>query len=145
MDRSWKNTRPVKPTNNQQKLPRQPENDKLIGHQIERKACDWLKRQGLSLLEQNYLCRYGEIDIIMLDQQQLVFIEVRFRKHNSYGGAVASVDARKQKKIVKTAEHYLMINNRHTDLACRFDVITAQADINNAKIDWAWIKNAFIT
>lgn len=134
----WKNTNPKGPV-------KKHANETLIGRDIEQKACDWLKQHGLRQLEQNYLCRYGEIDIVMLDRQQIVFVEVRFRKHNSYGGAVASVDLRKQKKIAKTAAHYLMVNSRKANLACRFDVIAAQADINSAKIDWTWIKDAFIT
>lgn len=139
----WKSTRPEEHKKNTES--RKNKSDKFIGQDIERKACDWLKLQGLRQLEQNYLCKYGEIDIVMLDQQQIVFVEVRFRKHNSYGGAVASVDWRKQNKIVKTAAHYLMVNSRRADLACRFDVVAAQANINNTKIDWTWIKDAFIT
>ncbi len=134
-----------KKTKAQKKSTPQNEIDGNTGSEIERIACTWLKEQGLKQLTLNYLCRYGEIDIIMLDKQQLVFVEVRYRRHSSFGGAVASVDWRKQKKIQKTAAHYLMMNSQHANLSCRFDVIAAQANSNNVKIDWTWIKDAFIS
>lgn len=113
------------------------------GGHFEHQACIWLEQQGLELLQRNYSCRYGEIDMIMKDQQQLVFVEVRYRKHIQYGGAVASVDWRKQKKILKTAAFFLAKGGKFTNLSCRFDVVAAQANPNNAKLYWTWIKNAF--
>lgn len=115
----------------------------LTGFQIEKQATDWLKNQGLVLLENNFHCRQGEIDIIMLDCEQLVFVEVRYRRNQQYGGAAASVDWRKQQKIRKTAAYFLTIHPIHHHRACRFDVLAAQPDCKNGKICWDWIDDAF--
>jgi len=87
------------------KLPRllQPSNSK--GVVAEKKALTYLLDQGLTLLHQNYYCRFGEIDLIMLDQDTLVFIEVRYRNNNKFGGALASINQTKQRKIIKTANY----------------------------------------
>ncbi len=101
-------------------------------------ACTYLKQHGLQLVEKNYRCRYGEIDLIMLDQTMLVVIEVRVRKNNLYGGALESITAKKQAKIIRTTEFYLIEKKINKPL--RFDVvaITGNTDVN-------WIKNAFQT
>lgn len=120
------------------KLPRlfQPNNSQ--GVQSERQALHYLQAQGLSLICQNYYCRFGEIDLIMLDQDTLVFIEVRYRKNNDFGGALASITKRKQNKIIKTAKHYLaQLDN---EPYCRFDAIAIE-QMSNVPL---WIKNAFI-
>ena len=120
------------------KLPRlfQPTNS--LGAKAERDALIYLQKQGLSLICQNYYCRFGEIDIIMHDQDTLVFIEVRYRKNNNFGGALASITKRKQDKIIKTARHYLA---QLDDIPyCRFDVIAIEQQSN----DPLWIENAFL-
>ena len=61
------------------------------GQFAEQKACQFLQQKGLTLIEKNYRCRNGEIDLIMLDKDQLVFVEVRFRKNEDYGTAIDSV------------------------------------------------------
>ena len=73
------------------------------GKLAEKKACDYLQQQGLKLIEKNYYCRSGEIDLIMLDKQELVFIEVRYRKSRTFGSAAESIDARKRNKIIDDA------------------------------------------
>lgn len=110
------------------------------GKQIEQAACRFLQRQGLALVTQNYLCRGGEIDLIMRDDQTLVFVEVRFRKHRRYGGALESIDLRKQSRIIHTAGHYLQ-HHPGAYSACRFDVLAASP----LRDDYAfnWIKDAF--
>lgn len=108
-----------------------------LGVAAEQRALAFVKCQGLTLLESNYRCRYGEIDIICRDQSVLVFIEVRFRANLQFGGAAASVTARKQYKILRAAQNYLM---QHGNQACRFDVIAFDGD---ADYPTEWIKNAF--
>lgn len=123
-------------------LTRTTANTTSTGAAVEQKAGLWLQQQGLNKLEQNYRCREGEIDIIMRDGQQLVFIEVRYRKQSNYGDGLESVDWRKQQKLQKAAAHYLLERPQYQHLACRFDVLAAQPG-DNATLRWSWIKNAF--
>ncbi len=119
------------------KLPRlfQPSNSK--GVIAEKKALTYLLEQGLTLLHQNYYCRFGEVDLIMLDQETLVFIEVRYRKNGQFGGALASINQTKQRKIIKTATHYLA--QLSSEPYCRFDAIA----LNNSDSEPLWIRDAF--
>lgn len=114
-----------------------------MGNQAESVALKYLTQQGLTLIEQNYLTKGGEIDIIMLDkaEQILVFVEVRYRKNNFFGSAVDSVDSSKQTKIIHTANHYLQQNSEFDNFICRFDVIGVESDLKYPKI--YWIKDAF--
>ncbi|WP_303901809.1 YraN family protein [Thiohalomonas denitrificans] len=108
------------------------------GQHAEELALRYLTAQGLRLLEQNYRCRCGEIDLVMQDRHTLVFVEVRFRSHRSFGGAAASVDARKQRRLINTAHHYLQ-RHRQTESLCRFDVMAMGAAGDN---DIEWLRNA---
>ncbi|KAF3980987.1 MAG: YraN family protein [Methylococcales symbiont of Hymedesmia sp. n. MRB-2018] len=108
----------------------------LQGEKSEQIACDYLLKQGLSLLEKNFSCRYGEVDLIMKDFNTLVIVEVRFRKSNKFGGAIESITEKKQAKIIAATQFYLMCNKLNH--AIRFDVIALS---NNTEINW--IKNAF--
>ena len=93
------------------------------GEWAEGLAASYLQQQGLTLLRKNYFGRRGEIDLIMLDGQQLVFVEVRYRRQSNYGSAVASVDWRKQQKLIKTAQQFLLQEPQHRHRCCRFDVL----------------------
>lgn len=119
------------------KLPRllQPSNSQ--GVISEKQALVYLRSQGLSLICQNYYCRFGEVDLIMQDQDTLVFIEVRYRKNNDFGGALASITYSKQRKIIKTAKHYLA--QLEYQPYCRFDAIA----IDGKSTTPEWIQNAF--
>lgn len=109
------------------------------GKQAEKIACRFLKKQSLQLIHKNYYCRYGEIDLIMKDNDTLVFIEVRYRHSNSYGNAIDTIDARKLSKIKKTIDHYLM-TNKLGYFPCRIDVIGLQGNLQSPDIQW--IRNA---
>ena len=112
---------------------------KRIGDWAEDRAKDYLLERGLSLREANYRCKSGEIDLIMLDQKSLVFVEVRSRGSADYGSALESVNYFKQQRLIRAAKHYLQ-NKRLTDrLPCRFDVISVD---RHAEVQW--IQNAFI-
>jgi putative endonuclease len=108
------------------------------GAQAEQLAARYLQRQGLKLVVQNYRSRFGEIDLIMQDGATVVFIEVRLRRNADFGGAAASIDTRKQKRIIGTAQQYL------ADLArvppCRFDAVLLD-DAQGSNMQW--LKNAF--
>jgi len=82
----------------------------------------------------------GELDLIMWDADYLVFVEVRYRKHNWYGGALESIDHHKQAKLRRAAEHYL-VQSKNTDCPCRFDILCVNGNLNKPEFDW--IKNAF--
>ena len=113
-----------------------------LGKHAEEIAKQYLQKQHLTLIEQNYHCRRGEIDLIMQDQQTLVFIEVRYRKNARFGSALESVDHRKQAKIITTAEHYLLQDQQHY-VDYRFDVIAIMPDPLQQKPEITWLKNAF--
>lgn len=108
------------------------------GDEAEYQAEKFLLRQQLILLERNYRCRFGEIDLVMKDGNTLVFVEVRLRANNFFGGAAASITPAKQAKLIRTAKHYLSRHN--CDLPCRFDAILISGRMGD-KIDW--IPNAF--
>jgi putative endonuclease len=116
---------------------------KLFGDKVEKQATLWLGKQGLTLLNRNYYCRWGEIDIIMEDSTYLVFIEVRYRKQSQYGSPAETVTERKQEKIRLTAEHFLLSHSQHHRKNCRFDVIAAQPGSSSDKLSFNWIRNAF--
>jgi putative endonuclease len=108
------------------------------GAQAEQLAAQFLQQNGLKLLQRNYRCRYGEIDLICQQGDTLVFVEVRLRSNAAFGGAAASIDARKQAKLLSSAQHYLTTLPRTPP--CRFDAILLQtADIHSIE----WVKNAF--
>lgn len=108
------------------------------GAQAEQVAAQYLQQHGLKLLQRNYRCRYGEIDLICQHDDTLVFVEVRLRSNAAFGGAGASIDARKQAKLLHSAQHYLSTLPRTPP--CRFDAILLQApDIHSIE----WVKNAF--
>ncbi len=111
------------------------------GQQAEQQAAEYLKRQGLRPVAQNYRCHRGEIDLIMQSHDSLVFVEVRFRRHTSFGGAAASVDRHKQQKLLATAQHYLQRYHAF-HRPCRFDVV-AVVPGQDGKLTFEWIRNAF--
>ncbi len=111
-------------------------NTKVQGNNAENMACHYLQSKGLLLLQQNFNCQVGEIDLIMQDTEEIVFVEVRSRNKNIIE-TLESVDLYKQKKIIKAANYYLQKKKWHDNVNCRFDVI----GINLQQIEW--IKNAF--
>jgi len=114
------------------------------GRAAEAQALSHLQRQGLRLLAQNWLCRRGELDLVMLDGDTVVFVEVRYRRHAAWGGALESVDARKRAKLAAAAEHFLQQESRWAKRPCRFDVIAISAD-GSSSPPLNWIQNAFDT
>jgi putative endonuclease len=107
------------------------------GAAAEALAAGFLARHGLAILERNYRCRGGEIDLVARDGATLVFVEVRYRRSGRFGGAAASVDARKQARVLLAARHYLAARG---DVPCRCDVVALDA-LDPGRIEW--IKNAF--
>ena len=107
------------------------------GEDAENLAATFVQRAGLKLVARNYRCRFGEIDLIVRDGNTLVFVEVRMRSNDRFGGAAASITATKRAKLLRAARHY--IANSALTPACRFDALLV--DGNDGAIEW--LKNAF--
>lgn len=109
------------------------------GAQAEQTAARYLQQHGLQLVQANYRCRMGEIDLILREGETLVFAEVRMRGSTSFGGAAASIDAHKQARLIRTAQHYLSGLPRIPP--CRFDALLLASADGRQGIEW--LKNAF--
>ena len=110
----------------------------MKGSDAEQTALSYLLNQGLLLVERNYRCRFGEIDLIMSEGKTLVFVEVRMRASDVFGGAAASITAAKQAKLLRAARHYL--SGLRYEPSCRFDAVL-MSGVHNPRIEW--IRNAF--
>lgn len=119
-----------------------PSPTQKTGLHSESRTADWLESRGLTVLERNLLCRAGEIDIVARDGNALVFVEVRYRGSASHGGAAASVNRRKQQRLLRAARYFLpALARRHFAgrlPPCRFDVVCEE----NGRLQW--IQHAFM-
>ena len=102
-----------------------------------------LTAQGLELVCENYRCRLGELDLVMLDGRTLVIVEVRLRGRSRYGDARASIHRMKQRRIVRAAQHLLLRQRELARLPVRFDVVTLDRDTNGVDTRVEWIRAAF--
>lgn len=102
-------------------------------------ACRYLQERGLTLVERNYRCRCGELDLVMRDGDQLVFVEVRYRRNVRYGAPAETVTRSKQVRLNRAANRYLQ--HRRCRSACRFDVIAITS--SNGENALQWIRDAF--
>lgn len=107
------------------------------GREAEALAARHLERRGLRVIERNFRIRGGEIDLICRDGQTLVFVEVRLRSRQDFGGAGESITAAKRRRIVLAARHYLA---RRPDAECRFDCVLLSR-LEEKAVEW--IRNAF--
>ena len=107
------------------------------GVEAENLAADYLSQHGLNIIERNFRVRGGEIDLICEDGRAVVFVEVRLRSNQRFGGAAASITYNKQQRLILAARHWL---SRHGDRNCRFDCVVMDA-VEASRIEW--IKNAF--
>lgn len=112
-----------------------------LGKQAEDFAAQLLISEGLKLVEQNVNFRVGELDLVMKDKESLVFVEVRRRKHDTFGGALGSITKNKQKRLTRAALAYLQRKRLMDKVACRFDLV-AITDING-QLQGQWIKDIF--
>ena len=108
-------------------------NKRERGRQGEDDALAYLLLQGLVLLQRNYLCKGGELDLVMRDGDAIVFVEVRLRSRATFGGALASITPAKQRRMVLAAQTWLLGQQRLP--ACRFDALC----IDGGRI--SWLKN----
>ncbi len=107
------------------------------GEEAEEQAARFLAARGLRVVARNYRTRQGEVDLVAQDGATLVFVEVRARRDARFGGAAASVDGRKQRRIVAAARHFLA--RLGAEPPCRFDVLA----IEGSPGEPSWIRGAF--
>lgn len=118
-------------------------NKRELGQKYEEKACEYMQKQGFRVLERNFRCRQGEIDIIGEQNGYLVFVEVKYRMAQTAGRAEEAVTYAKQKRICRTADYYRYMHKIGDDRAIRYDVIAIQGDKETEKEEIHWYPNAF--
>lgn len=105
----------------------------LVGQRAESRAKDYLQQQGLTFVEQNYHCRRGEIDLIMRDGSEYVFVEVKYRKNSSHGQALEQFTQQKRQKVVLTVQYFLQQQGLNPSIVPhRIDLLS----IDNQRINW---------
>jgi len=109
----------------------------LRGVDAETRALRHLEARGLKLIERNWRCKGGELDLVMRDGDTLAVIEVRSRARSDYGSALESVDARKQGRVVHATQLFLAAHHEHAQREVRFDVVTLEGT------ELQWLKAAF--
>lgn len=128
-------------------------NHNRVGQWAENIALERLQQAGFYILYTNYFSRFGEIDLIGLKQDQIVFVEVKARSPSSYGTSIEVISRSKQAKIIKTAEYFVEQHIKYQDYHFRFDVIcidlkhviakNTQPNFAKMAYDLDWIENAF--
>lgn len=114
---------------------------RATGDAFELAALRHLRRAGLRLLQRNFSTRLGEIDLVMRDGDTLVFVEVRYRHDLAHGGATASIDKRKQRRLIRAAQSYLLLHPASAQRPCRFDVVSFDGVTGHAHCQW--LRGAF--
>lgn len=120
---------------------------KLDGKSFESRSARLLEEHGMRIVARRFSCRRGEIDLIAVDEHRLLFVEVRARQSRRFGGALASVDARKRGKLVRCAQQFLQTHPQWRHLPCRFDVIAWEPEDSGADkraLRARWIRAAFL-
>lgn len=112
-------------------------NKRKIGDEYEQVAVEYLERNGFRIIERNYRNRIGEIDIIAKERNTICFVEVKYRNDGKYGYASEAVNVRKQHKIQRVANYYLMRKGYSEWTDCRFDVLAVEG------VDVTLYRNAF--
>ena len=125
----------------------------LLGQWAEQTALLFLQSQQYQYVNKNYHSRFGEIDLIVKRENELVFVEVKARSAGSYAEACEVISYSQQRKIIKTAQFFLQRYPNYYNFDCRFDVIcfdfpqklakTVQPDFSKLQYDQQWIKHAF--
>lgn len=112
-----------------------------VGRRVEEAARRYLTGRGLREVARNFRCRVGEIDLVMRDGDCLVFVEVRYRRSERFGGAAESIVARKRRRLWRAAQYYLQTHGEYAGLAARFDVVAVRPGPSGLSIEW--ITDAF--
>lgn len=112
-------------------------NRRKTGTDGEKLAAAHLERQGVFILERNYRCRSGEIDLIGRDGEYLVFFEVKYRRDARMGHPEEAVGTAKQRQICRVADYYRLVQGLPLQTAVRYDVVAVEGE------QIRWVKNAF--
>lgn len=112
-------------------------NKRKTGTEREAQAAEYLIAHGMRIVERNFRNRQGEIDIIGYHENYLVFVEVKYRRNDKQGGALAAVTSQKQRQICKVADYYRYQHRLGENTCIRYDVVAIQGD------EIVWVKNAF--
>ncbi len=113
------------------------------GRQTEELAARHLEGCGVHLIARNFRCRGGELDVIGLEDGMLLFVEVRQRARTDFGGALASVDARKQRRLRRAAEYFRLCHPEWRRHRARFDVIALDGPPSEGTPRLVWVRDAF--
>lgn len=116
---------------------------KSTGDDFENRAVNWLSNHGHRTVCRNFRASTGEIDIISLEADRLVFVEVRARTDGRFGGAALSIDRRKQRRLIQTAQLFLQRHPEYSHRPCRFDVLAFEPPQSAGEFKVRWIKAAF--
>jgi putative endonuclease len=116
-------------------------NKRLLGQEVENLATEYLKNQGYEIIDRNFQCKIGEIDIIARQGKTFVFIEVKSKTGLGYGSPEEMVDKCKQYKLIRTAEYYLK-QKEQEDISWRIDVVAVELSILGEIGRIELIKNA---
>ncbi len=114
---------------------------RLLGMRAEGIARRHLAAHGLELVCENYRCRFGELDLVMMDGATVVVVEVRLRSRSAYGGALGSIGAFKQRRIARAARHLLLTHRALARMPMRFDVVALDC-AEGTRIEW--LRGAFV-
>lgn len=114
---------------------------RALGTAAETVALEYLQARGLTLVCRNFLCKTGELDLVMRDGSVLAIVEVRARRDRGYGSAADSIGWRKRRRIVRAAQYLLLRRPELGALPARFDVVTLDGAVADAGIEW--IRGAF--
>lgn len=112
-------------------------NRRATGAEWEAQAAAYLADRGMEIVERNFRCRQGEIDLIGYHQEYLVFVEVKYRSSSGAGYALEAVGQRKQNRICRAADYYRYLHGIGEDRCIRYDVVGIQEG------EIVWIRNAF--
>ncbi|MDP4038356.1 MAG: YraN family protein [bacterium] len=118
-----------------------PKNTTKLGNQAEDLATDYLKRKGCKILERNFRNRFCEIDIIALKKDQIIFVEVKYRKSDQFGEPIYAITRDKMRRLTRAANFYLSENSEYFKLAPRIDIISISGELHSPQIEH--LENCF--
>ena len=106
------------------------------GRAAERQARRFLENRGLCHLLSNYRCRLGEVDLIMRDDEELVIVEIRYRRRTDFMHPAESITAAKRRRVRRAAQHFLQHNPQHRERPVRFDVVCVSGPLSQSRLQW---------
>ena len=112
-----------------------------VGQRTEFAAINFLTNKGLILIDANVYYRFGEIDLVFLEQNTIVFVEVKYRSKENYGTALEAVTAKQARRLQKSAEAWLQQYDTCDRFPSRYDLVAISGPMNN--LQFHWVKNIF--